>query len=180
MGAFRVGCAVWGRVKGRSSTAEHLCSNLLSDEEQRRERACSRKRWVSQHQCLLGRRHRGQVWADVIAGKSNRRTAAPTFNLRCFGHCVRLTEQRQGLPDKCSTQHQAVFLLPVSMSVLPQGRQSSVCRSLPCGPLEMVPPARNFSHRFLLSGPLSLCRSGDSRTRSAFQWAGNAGKKSHA
>ncbi|MRJ22930.1 hypothetical protein FRT60_21760 [Pseudomonas haemolytica] len=31
-------------------------------------------------------------WTDVFASKSNRRTAAPTFDLRCLEHFVHLTD----------------------------------------------------------------------------------------
>ena len=37
-------------------------------------------------------------WADAFASKSNRRTAAPTFYLRCFENFVHLTDRYQGKP----------------------------------------------------------------------------------
>ncbi|MGX5796635.1 hypothetical protein ACWHY4_23185, partial [Pseudomonas sp. E2-15] len=58
-------------------------------------------------------------WADVIAGKSNRRTAAPTFNLRCFGHCVRLTERHQGKPAR----HKSSLALAMGSSWALGGRE---------------------------------------------------------
>ncbi|MRJ39346.1 hypothetical protein FRT59_20545 [Pseudomonas haemolytica] len=53
-------------------------------------------------------------WADAFASKSNRRTAAPTFYLRCVEHFVRLTApfaQKSRIAASVSTMRSESLLI---------------------------------------------------------------------